>query len=89
MERSKIILKHEYPPIPQRTCDWRAYREGDEEIPARHGWGRTEAEALAELAVLEECGGRDIGARRWNPPRWPAHNTWLCAVSSESLIILA
>jgi len=57
MERSKIILKHEYPPIPQRTCDWRAYREGDEEIPARHGWGRTEAEALAELAVLEECEG--------------------------------
>ena len=61
--------------------------EGDEEIPARHGWGRTEPEALAELAVLEECGGRDIGARRWNPPRWPAHNTWLCAVSSESLIL--
>ena len=60
MERSKIILKHEYPPIPQRTCDWRAYREGDEEIPARHGWGRTEAE-LDDGRALDGGGIDDIG----------------------------
>jgi hypothetical protein len=53
MRKRKIITVHEFPPIPQRIFDWRAYRDGDEEIPARHGWGKTEAEALADLAVLE------------------------------------
>jgi hypothetical protein len=63
MERSKIILKHEYPPIPQRTCDWRAYREGDEEIPARHGWG-----GVGGIG----CVGRMWGPRYRGAPMGPA-----------------
>ena len=44
----KIITWHEYPPIPDRRFDWVAYREGDEEDGPR-GYGRTEAEAIADL----------------------------------------
>jgi hypothetical protein len=54
--KRKIITVHEYPPISQRGFDWRAYRDGDEEITWAHGWGKTEAEAIEDLERLEwEC----------------------------------
>lgn len=43
------ITSYEHPPIPVRNFDWRAYVDGDEEITRRHGWGRTEAEAIENL----------------------------------------
>jgi len=38
-----------YPPIPSRDSDWMAYLDGHEENTRLQGWGRTEAEAIAEL----------------------------------------
>jgi hypothetical protein len=49
----KIITENVYPPIPLPDFDWCAYREGDEEIASKHGWGATEAEAIADLKRLE------------------------------------
>jgi hypothetical protein len=51
--RGRIIVRSEYPPIPQRNFDWRAFHEGDEECPARHGWGASADEALADLSRLD------------------------------------
>lgn len=45
---TKIITNHEYPPIPDRSHDWAAYYEGTEEN-GNYGWGKTEAEAIADL----------------------------------------
>jgi hypothetical protein len=44
----KIVTVNVYPPIPIRTMDWVAYWDGDEEMGPR-GWGKTEAEAIADL----------------------------------------
>ena len=49
----KIITHHEFPPIPIRTFDWCAYRDGDEES-GHYGWGRTKAEAIEDLLRLED-----------------------------------
>ena len=49
---SKIIVTHEFPPIPNRSFDYRAYRDSDEEITRLHGWGRTKDEALANLSEI-------------------------------------
>lgn len=50
---NKIVTVFEYPPIPDRRFDWRAYHEGEEEL--NHcGWGPNEAEALADLRRLDE-----------------------------------
>lgn len=48
----KIVTTHVYPPIPDRSCDWQAYYDGDEpnddgQMP--HGSGSTEQEAIEEL----------------------------------------
>jgi hypothetical protein len=43
-----IVTSHVFPPIPDRSCDWCAYREGQEEA-GHYGWGATEAEAIADL----------------------------------------
>lgn len=51
---TRIIVAHEYPPIPDRRWDWRAYHYGDDEAPWKHGWGRTEAEAREDLARLDQ-----------------------------------
>lgn len=48
---SPIITVHVFPPIPIRTSDWCAYR--DPEVTP-YGWGRTEAEAIADLLALED-----------------------------------
>jgi DnaJ-class molecular chaperone len=42
-----IHVKFVFPPLPDRTSDWQATFEGDEEGPA--GWGRTELDAVADL----------------------------------------
>lgn len=47
-----IRTSHVYPPIPDRRWDWEAWYDNDEPNDAGHidrGWGRTEAEAIADL----------------------------------------
>lgn len=44
----RIVTEHIYPPIPVRTMDWCAYFDGEEELGG-YGYGRTEAEAMADL----------------------------------------
>lgn len=48
-----IVTMFEYPPIPVRTMDWRAMREGNDER-GPFGWGETEAQAVADLLEIEE-----------------------------------
>jgi hypothetical protein len=48
-----IVTSHDRPPIPDRRFDWCAYRDGREE-DGPYGWGRTEAEAIADLLANEE-----------------------------------
>ena len=52
-ERGKIVTSFVYPPIPVRNFDWCAYRDGTEET-GRYGYGATEADAIAELLMLED-----------------------------------
>lgn len=47
---STIKTQHVYPPIPIRFFDWCAFYEGREEH-GQFGWGRTEAEAIADLKL--------------------------------------
>lgn len=54
-EAARIVTVHEYPPIPIRSFDWRAYRDGDEEA-GNYGYGRTEQEAIEDLLANEESG---------------------------------
>lgn len=51
--REPIVTKYVYPPIPDRQFDWAATR-GDYDLGCRVGWGRTEADAIAELLELED-----------------------------------
>jgi hypothetical protein len=44
----KIITDYWPKPIPMRQFDWQAMRDGDEP-PCPVGFGRTEAEAIADL----------------------------------------
>ena len=48
MTRLHIHIIFEYPPIPPRNFDWRAYFDGREE-ENNCGWGATPLEALADL----------------------------------------
>ena len=45
-----IQTENIYPPIPDRRFDWCAYRDPE----GRQGYGRTEAEAIADLLSIEE-----------------------------------
>jgi hypothetical protein len=61
-----IKVVHEFPPIPDRRWDWRAYHEGEEE--QNHcGWGRTREEALADLERLDEeqCEANEERYAKW------------------------
>ena len=49
----RIVTTHVYPPIPVRVFDWCAHYEGEEEDGV-YGWGRTEAEAVADLIEIHE-----------------------------------
>ena len=46
----KIVTEHVYPPIPMRQFDWVAHYDDPEGLA---GWGRTEAEAIADLKARE------------------------------------
>jgi hypothetical protein len=57
----QIITKHEYPPIPDRRFDWRAWFDGEEE-GGLQGWGTSEdaaIEALIENLESEQHDPRD------------------------------
>lgn len=43
-----IKTSYEFPPIPDRRFDWCAFFDGEEEA-GNYGWGRTEAEAIADF----------------------------------------
>ena len=43
----KILTSFDYPPIPDRSSDWSAWIDGQEELGT--GRGRTEAEAIEDL----------------------------------------
>lgn len=56
-EPRKIITDFWMKPIPPRQFDWCAYYDGDEpndDGQMLHGYGATEAEAIAELLQNEE-----------------------------------
>lgn len=44
----RIVTSHVYPPIPDRSNDWSAHYDGDEEYGA-YGWGPTKEAAIADL----------------------------------------
>jgi hypothetical protein len=44
----KIVISHVYPPIPERTHDYCAYIDGEEER-CHCGWGSTALEALKDF----------------------------------------
>ena len=48
MSKQHIHIIFEYPPIPDRSCDWRAYYDGEEE-ENKCGWGSTPTEACKNL----------------------------------------
>jgi hypothetical protein len=61
MSTPKIITCYWAKPIPDRQFDWSAWRDGDEPNDngqMRIGYGRTEAEAIADLRIVacEACG---------------------------------
>lgn len=45
----RIITDHVFPPIPERSMDWCAFFDGQEEKTRWQGWGPTEAAAIADL----------------------------------------
>ena len=47
-----IVTSYVHPPIPVRNMDWCAFYDGEEEAGG-YGWGRTEAEAVADF--IENC----------------------------------
>lgn len=53
MTARKIIISHVYPPIPDRQFDWCAYWAGEEET-GHYGYGKTKAEAMADLRRLDK-----------------------------------
>ena len=61
MSAPKIVTNYWAKPIPDRQFDWSAWRDGDEPNDngqMRIGYGRTEAEAIADLRIVacEACG---------------------------------
>jgi len=52
--QARIITAFTFPPIPDRSHDWCAYRENDVEDASRYGWGLTEQAAIRNLLALEE-----------------------------------
>lgn len=59
--KQRLIVSHQYPPIPVRDFDWVAYFD---EESGPWGTGRTRVIALGDLAdqLIEQ--GRDADARR-------------------------
>lgn len=58
LELPRIITTHEYPPIPDRSMDWSAVREGYDGAPDSHciiGRGPTEQAAIDDLIEQENA----------------------------------
>jgi hypothetical protein len=53
ISKPDIVTTFVYPPIPVRQFDWCAYRDGREE-DGHYGWGKSEADAIADLLEYEE-----------------------------------
>ena len=49
----KIVTSHIYPPIPDRSMDWCAYYDGEEER-GDYGYGPTEQAAIDDLTANYE-----------------------------------
>lgn len=49
-----LVTAYDPPPIADRRFDWKAYRPGDDEEGHHVGYGRTEAEAIADLKRLDD-----------------------------------
>jgi hypothetical protein len=45
----KIVTQYIHPPIPDRSHDWIAYDDDTHDIGSPEGYGRTEADAIADL----------------------------------------
>lgn len=52
MTERAIVTEHIFPPIPDRSNDWVASRDGDDEAGLR-GWGPTKDAAVADLQETE------------------------------------
>ena len=49
----KIVTTWVNPPIPICDFDWCAYYDGEEE-KGNYGWGKTEADAIADFKSIQE-----------------------------------
>ncbi len=65
---SKIITWFAHSPIPDRSRDWAAYYE-DQQEDGQYGWGKTESEAIEDLKIsypeednCDICGDYHAGA---------------------------
>ena len=68
----KIITSYIYSPIPIRQFDWVAVTDdydGAEDSHCPIGWGRTEAEAIADLMEQLEDSDQPVTVQnKWNTP---------------------
>ncbi len=56
---SKVITQHVFPPVPDRSHDWMAYVDGEDD--GFTGWGPNEADAIADLkSQIEEDFSEDL-----------------------------
>lgn len=53
MNQPTIHTRFVYPPIPDRSFDWAAWR-GEEDEDTQYGRGSTEQRAITELLEIEE-----------------------------------
>lgn len=82
--KSRIVTDYEYPPIPDRSHDWRATFEwfcGDDYQPT--GWGETEAEAVLDL-MNEAADFEDYGACLEEVINWAIEGWHLRAELAEA-----
>ena len=52
--RGTVRTSHVYPPIPDRSHDWTAWVDGQDEETRIQGWGATEEAAIKDLFLLLE-----------------------------------
>lgn len=84
----KIIVTHVCPPIPTRSCDWRAHWDGMEE-DGPYGDGETREQAInglfdnTEVADLASWFG--IETREVDTLRGPEYGHWIAFADGESV----
>lgn len=84
----KIHTTHVFPPIPDRRFDWCAWDDDLGEDCSRHGWGPTEAAAIADLMQqLETTSPEDTAAalieQCFSRPTKDTYDETLSRVSEE------